>query len=748
MHTEEEIESTEIEDTHSSQESCCCENKKHEHEHHEDHNHEHHEEECCCHTHHHHDHDEQDEDHEHCHCGHDHNHSHKMELGADIGCSCGHCHDDDDDHDHDHDEGGLKKIIISAVLLVLGLVCEHLIPFTNLLKNTFSQVQIEKYVQIGTGIIYMIAYLVIARKVVLNAIKNLTKGKIFDEQFLMTVASLGAVCVKEFPEAVAVMLFYQIGELFEDYAVDKSKKSINSLMEICPDKANVIRDGKEVSVGAEEVLLEEIVVVRPGERIPVDGIITKGKSFLDTSALTGESVPREVLEGSEVFSGSINTSSVIELKCTRPSSDSAASRIIKLVSESNEKKTKTERFITRFSKVYTPTVVILALLVAVLPPVYQGLIKHGNFEWSVWIYRALTFLVVSCPCALVISVPLTFFGGIGAASKKGILVKGSNSIEGLSRVKTAVFDKTGTLTKGVFEVSDIHCAKDYGISEEQLIAIAAHAETYSNHPAAVSLKNAHHGECCALAKVTDAQEIGGQGIKVNLDGKTVLAGNERLMINNSVQGYSKCPMNDAGTIIHIAIEGVYAGHIVISDKVKADTASGLKQLKKNGVSKIVMLTGDNLDSASKTASELGVTDYFAELLPGDKVSKVEELISCKKGKGTVLFAGDGINDAPVLARVDVGVAMGALGSDAAIESADVVIMNDSITQIADGIKISKKTKAIVYQNIILSLGVKVGIMVLSAFGLTGMWLAVFGDVGVCFIAILNAMRALGFSKKK
>lgn len=669
---------------------------------------------------------------------HEHSHEHKK-CENQIKCSC--CHEEEEEEEH-----SLKKIIIAAVVFAIALFLKHLVNFENLFPNVKNIASYQNYAYI---LLCLTAYLLVGKDVVIGAVKNILKGKVFDEQFLMTLASLGAVFIGEVGEAVAVVLFYQIGEYFEDYAVDKSKDSIDSLMEICPDTANVIRDGKTVEISAEEVAVGDIVIVKPGERIPVDGVVIEGKSFIDTSALTGESVPREVFEGNEVFSGAINKNALITIKTLRPASESSASRVIRLVSESSEKKTKTERFITRFSKIYTPVVCVAALLVGVIPPVITK-VATGNWTWSVWIYRALEFLVVSCPCAIVISVPLSFFGGIGNASRKGILVKGSAAIEGLSKAKTAVFDKTGTLTKGVFVVSDVHLAQGCDIPADELIAIAAHAETYSNHPAAISLKKAHHGECCSLAKITNAQEISGQGIKVNLNGKVVLAGNQRLMEEQNVQGFAKCSKPDYGTIVHVAQDGKYCGHIIISDETKSDSASAIQNLKNAGVQKVVMLTGDTKESAEKTAKELGITDVYSQLLPGDKVSKVEELIASMKNngrkRGTLLFAGDGINDAPVLARADVGIAMGGMGADAAIESADVVIMNDSIAKIADGIKISRKTKRIVYENIVASLGTKVAIMVLSALGITNMWLAVFGDVGICILAILNTMRLSGFKK--
>ncbi len=650
-------------------------------------------------------------------------------------CGCGCCHEEEEEH-------SLKKIIVAVVIFVLALILKHLLK----LENLFSSVKnIGEYQKYAYYILCLASYILVGKDVVLGAVKNILKGKIFDEQFLMTVASLGAVFIGEAGEAVAVVLFYQIGEYFEDYAVDKSKDSIDSLMKICPDIANILRDGKIVEIPAEEVKIGDILVVKPGERIAVDAKVVEGTSFIDTSALTGESVPREVFIGDDVFSGAINKNSVLKIKAIRVAQESSASRIIRLVSESSEKKTRTERFITRFSKVYTPVVCILAVLVAFLPPLILGLCG-SEWNFSTWIYRALEFLVVSCPCAIVISVPLAFFGGIGNASRKGILVKGSSAIEGLSKARAAVFDKTGTLTKGVFEVSEVHLVSGSKMTEDELIAVAAHAESFSDHPAALSLKKAHHGECCTLAKIENAQEISGQGIKVVVDSKTVLAGNQRLMKEQNVQGFEDCKKSDYGTIIHVAQDGVYCGHILISDETKEDSEKAIKSLKSAGIQKIVMLTGDNVQSAKKTADELGITEVFAELLPQNKVSKVEELLGGMK-KGTLLFAGDGINDAPVLARADVGIAMGAMGSDAAIESADVVIMNDSISKIADGIKISKKTKRIVYQDIIGSLTIKILIMILSALGITNMWAAVFGDVGVCFLAILNTMRLSGFKRK-
>lgn len=641
--------------------------------------------------------------------------------------------------EHEENEISLARIITAGILLVAAEILEH-IKLSDFIKNFYLIDTYQQYIFTG---ICLAAYLLVGYGVVKSAVKNILRGEFFDEKFLMSVASLGAVCIGQLPEAVAIMLFYQIGERFEDYAVDKSEKSINALMEIRPDTANVIRGGKEITVKAEEVQPGETIVVKPGERIPVDGIITKGSSFLDNSAITGESVPVEITEGAEVFSGAINKNSAIEIKTVRLSEDSAASRIIKMVEFSSKKKTKTERFITRFSRIYTPAVCILALSVAIIPSITIGLSK-GEWQWSEWVYRAISFLVVSCPCAIVISVPLTFFGGIGAASRNGILMKGSSSVEALSRIRTAVFDKTGTLTKGIFAVSEI-CPADASISKDALIALAAHAEAKSNHPVAKSLGAAHSGECCKRQNLSDAEEIAGQGIKVNLNGNIVLAGNETLLKENKVLNFdSGAAKEKAGTIIHIAENGKYLGFIVISDQIKDDAKTAIKNLKKTGVSKIVMLTGDSGKAAEKAASQLGITEVFSELLPQDKVSKIEILLEeLKNSNGKVAFAGDGINDAPVLARADVGIAMGALGSDAAIESADVVIMTDEPSKVADSIKISKKTMSIVRQNIVFSIGIKVLIMLASGIGIGSMWLAVFGDVGVSFLAVLNSMRALG-----
>lgn len=622
----------------------------------------------------------------------------------------------------------LKTLIFSTVLFFISIVTEHLkIDFA------FQGVSVTK---IASTALCFFVYILCGKNVILSAIKNIFHGAIFDEKFLMSLASICAIFVGEVSEAVAVMLFYQIGEFFQDYAVDKSRSSIKSLMNICPDTANVLKNGEVIKIDAKDVKVGDTVIVMAGERVPLDGIVTKGKTFLDNSSLTGESVPVEVFEGNEVFSGAVNQGGVIEVKATKIATDSSACRILKLVEESAEKKSKTENFITRFSKIYTPIVCCLALTVAFVPPI----ILRGNFHE--WLYRALILLVVSCPCAIVVSVPLSFFGGIGSASKKGILVKGSTYLESLSKMKTAVFDKTGTLTKGVFVVRDVHLTSDK-TTEDELIAVAAHAEIYSNHPVAKSLKTAHHAECCSLLNITDSTEISGEGIKVCVNGKTILAGNEKLMISQNVKNYSQCKKDDTGTIVHVAIDGDYAGHILISDVTKDDAKLAIDDLHALGVKKIVMLTGDNETVAEKVSSSLGIDEFYAKLLPEDKVKKVEELMAVEKTPTRPLaFVGDGINDSPVLKRADIGIAMGALGSDAAIEAADVVIMTDEPSKIAVAIKTARKTLRIVKQNIAFSLIVKFSIMILGGFGIANMWMAVFGDTGVSLLAVINAMRAM------
>lgn len=592
--------------------------------------------------------------------------------------------------------------------------------------------------------VFLIAYVIIGGDVVKNALRNIGRGQIFDENFLMMIATVGAFFVGDYPEAVAVMLFYQVGECFQSYAVGKSRKSITALMDIRPDYANVCRDDEWIEVEPDEVMVGERILVRPGERIPLDGVVEKGSSSLDTMALTGESVPRDVAEGDEVISGCVNKNGVLEITVSKPYGESTVARILDLVENASSKKAKAENFITKFAKYYTPVVVICAALLAVLPPLVLG----GG--WNDWIYRALSFLVISCPCALVISIPLSFFGGLGGASKEGILIKGSNYLEALADTEVVVMDKTGTLTKGNFAVSKAVIsaeAKESGIipiksenmsGEEALLQLAAYAESYSNHPISKSLLAAYGKEVDA-GLIREAQEIPGHGVVVTIADREILAGNEKLF---KEKGIVFTQATEAGTLIYIGENNRYLGYILIEDEIKADAAYAIKELRASGVKKIVMLTGDHQKVAAKVAERLSLTDYYAELLPGDKVSKVEELFAEKTAKGKLAFVGDGINDAPVLARADIGIAMGGLGSDAAIEAADVVIMTDEPSKIARAMKISRKTLTIVKQNIVFAIGIKVLVLLLAAAGMASMWAAVFADVGVAVIAILNAMRAL------
>ncbi|MBP3916064.1 heavy metal translocating P-type ATPase, partial [Clostridium sp.] len=574
------------------------------------------------------------------------------------------------------------------------------------------------------------SYLIIGGEVILSAIKNIIRGEVFDENFLMSIATIGAFFIGEYPEAVAVMLFYQIGEVFQGYAVNRSRKSISSLMNIRADYANVLRDGKEIKVSPEEVLIGEFIVVKPGERVPLDGTILEGTSFIDTSALTGESVPREVTIGNEILSGSINNNGVLKVKVDKEFGESTVARILELVENASNKKAPTEKFITKFAKIYTPIVVTIAALVAIIPPM---IIKDATF--SDWIYKALSILVVSCPCALVVSIPLGFFSGIGAASKKGILVKGGNYLEALKDSEIVVFDKTGTLTKGIFEVTEIN-AKN--ISKEELLEITAMGESHSNHPIAISIAKAY-GKEVNKDEIKDYKEISGHGIEVTIRKNDVLLGNSKLMKINNI-GYDD--IDSIGTIVHVAINGEYKGNIVISDEIKGNVKEALVELKEVGIKKTIMLTGDNRSVADKVAKDIGIDEVYSELLPGDKVSKVEEILNKRRSKGKVLFVGDGINDAPVLARADIGVAMGGIGSDAAIEAADVVLMKDKIEEISEAIRVSRRTNKILWQNIIFSLGVKIIVMLLVVLGLTNMWAAVFADVGVTLIAVLNSMRII------
>lgn len=582
-------------------------------------------------------------------------------------------------------------------------------------------------------IAFLVPYLVIGYDVLWSAVRNILHGQVFDENFLMAVASIGAFCVAQYPEAVAVLLFYQVGELCQGLAVGKSRKSIAALMDIRPDFARVLRDGKEETVDPQTVEVGETIVIKPGERVPLDAVITKGETAVDTSALTGESLPCDKHVGDNVISGSINLNGLIEAKVRTAYAESTVSRVLDLVENSAAKKARAEAFITRFAKYYTPCVVIAAVLLAVLPP----LILKQSF--SEWITRALTFLVVSCPCALVISVPLSFFGGIGGASKLGILIKGANDLEALSKVDTVVFDKTGTLTQGRFEVTAVHAQE---MSEAELLDIAALAESYSNHPIALSIIKAHGGHL-DKSRVTSIEESSGYGVTAVIDGKKVSVGNDKLMHRAGVQ-WKDCHL--PGTTVHIAADGVYMGHIVISDTVKPDAKEAILSLKNNGVRKTVMLTGDNKKNGEAVAAELGLDEAKTQLLPDEKVAAVEELLQQKPDKRTLAFVGDGINDAPVLARADVGIAMGALGSDAAIEAADIVLMDDRLTGLSKAMRISRKTMRIVHQNIVFSLLVKLAVLVLGALGIANMWFAVFADVGVMILAILNAMRALYIQK--
>ena len=603
------------------------------------------------------------------------------------------------------------KIIIALILYLLAII----IKFENELIN---------------DIIFIVSYIIVGFEILKKAIRNICRGKVFDENFLMAVATLGAFGIGEYPEAVAVMLFYQIGELFQSYAVDKSRKSISSLMDIRPDYANIDKNGKLEKVNPEEVKIGETIVVKPGEKIPLDGKVVEGKSTLDTKALTGESLPKEVEEGEDVLSGCININGVIKIKVTKEYGKSTVSKILDLVENASNKKSKSENFITKFAKYYTPIVVIIAVILAIIPPL---IIKEATF--SEWVYRALSFLVVSCPCALVISIPLSFFGGIGGASKIGILIKGSNYLEALSNTEIAVFDKTGTLTKGVFEVQKIH---GEGISEEELLKIAAYAENYSNHPISKSIKEAYKKEIDEK-KITDSQELSGRGIKAKIEDKEVLIGNEKLMKENKIE-YTKC--NEIGTILYIAINQKFAGYILISDKIKQDAKKTIEELKKNNIKQTVMLTGDKKEVGEYVAKEIGIDKVYTELLPDGKVEKVEELLKTKTEKGKLAFVGDGINDAPVLTLADIGIAMGGLGSDSAIEAADIVIMTDEPSKIISAIKLSKKTMRIVKENIVFAISIKILVLILTAFGLSTMWEAVFADVGVSIIAIINSLRML------
>lgn len=582
-------------------------------------------------------------------------------------------------------------------------------------------------------ILFFAAYLLTGFSVLKKAFKNITKGQVFDENFLMAVATIGAFGTGDFSEGVVVMIFYRVGELFEQVAVGKSRQSISDLMDICPEIAHVERNGEIEDVDPEEISVDDIIVIKAGEKVPLDGFVVEGTSSLDTSALTGESVPRTVKTGDSVLSGTINLNGLLKVRVTKEFVDSTVAKILDLVENASNKKAKSEQFITRFSRYYTPIVVLVAVVLAVIPPIIL------QQPFSGWIHRGLIFLVISCPCALVISVPLSFFGGIGGASKAGILVKGSNYLELLANAETVLMDKTGTLTKGTFNVTEINSAS---ISKEQLLEYCAYAEFYSNHPISLSIKKTYGKEIDA-GRLSDVEEISGHGVKAKVDNVIVLAGNEKLM---KQQNISVPSISFIGTIIHIAVDGIYAGYIIISDEIKPDARRAISLMKAKGVKKTVMLTGDHRTTGEAVAKQLGIDEVHAELLPSDKVDRVESYLNASNRKGTVVFIGDGINDAPVLSRVDVGVAMGGLGSDAAIEAADIVIMTDEPSKIASAIGISRKTRRIVYQNIIFALTVKFIILVLGALGFANMWMAVFADVGVSVIAILNATRALRYKE--
>ena len=610
----------------------------------------------------------------------------------------------------------LIRIAISAVLFVAAYCVAELV---------------EGIPWWGELLIFAAPYLIVGYDVLVGAAKNIVRGRVFDERFLMLIATVGAFAIGEYPEAVAVMLFYQVGELFQSIAVGRSRRSIAALMDIRPDTAVVLRDGQEITLSPDEVEKGERIIVRPGEKIPLDGRIVNGATTLNAAALTGESMPIDKSEGDEVKSGCINLSGVIEVETSSLFAESTVSKILALVENSAEKKAKSENFITKFAKYYTPAVVVLAVLLAVIPPLVDG-------QWTEWVYRALGFLVVSCPCALVISVPLSFFGGIGGASRRGILIKGANYMELMAKPDSVIFDKTGTLTEGRFEVTAIHPEE---VSERELLDIAALAESYSSHPIAESVIRAHEGDI-DKNRITDVTERAGYGIEGVLDGKKIYVGNAALMESAGI-GFHECHLT--GTIIHVAAEGVYLGHIVVSDVVKPDAENAVKELKRLGVTRTVMLTGDGERVAAEIASAVGVDEVKSGLLPENKVEEAEKIISENK---TTVYVGDGINDAPVLMRADVGVAMGAIGSDAAIEAADVVIMDDKPSKVAEAVRISRKTMRLVYENIIFALTVKVAVLVLVALGIADMWLAVFADVGVSVIAVLNAMRALGPIKNK
>lgn len=622
-----------------------------------------------------------------------------------------------------------KKMLVRIIIAAAMTVLLNIIPVSGILQL----------------ILYLAAYLVIGYDILRKAFRGIINGRMFDENFLMAIATAGAFALAiytksgDYNEAIAVMLFYQIGEFFQSYAIGKSRKNISALMDIRPDYANIEKDGKLEKTDPDTVDVGSIIVVQPGEKVPLDGIVTEGTSTLNTSALTGESVPRDVKTGDEIISGCINISSVLKIKTTKAFGESTVSKILELVENSSSRKSKSENFISKFAKIYTPAVCYGALALAILPPLVSMFILGGDARWDAWIYRALTFLVISCPCALVISIPLSFFAGIGGASREGILIKGSNYMETLSQAKYVVFDKTGTLTRGVFEVSGIH---HNPMEDAKLLEYAALAECASSHPISLSLQRAY-GKEIDRSRVRDIEEISGHGIIAKVDGKTVAAGNGKLMDRLGIS-FKEC--HSTGTIIHMAVDGEYCGHIVISDIIKDGAEAAIKALKTAGIKKTVMLTGDSEKVAAKVSETLGIDEFYAELLPSDKVEKVESLLEKKQAKEKLAFVGDGINDAPVLTRADIGIAMGAMGSDAAIEAADVVLMDDDPKKIAKAIKISKKCLRIVYQNIFFALVIKFACLLLGAVGIANMWFAIFADVGVMVLAVLNAIRALNVHK--
>lgn len=625
-----------------------------------------------------------------------------------------------------------NRIVAALAIFAVVFAVTEFVPLAQYVGGETNALYLE-------FVLFLIPYLIAGYDVLLKAARNISNGQVFDENFLMTIATVGAFALVLFPdsqphmaEGAAVMLFYQVGELFQGYAVGKSRQSIADMMDIAPDFANVMRDGKLVQVDPYEIGVGDEIVVKPGERVPLDGTIVEGSTQLDTAALTGESVPRHVEEGAEVISGCVNMTGKITVKVSKPFEQSTVSRILELVESASEKKAQTENFITRFARYYTPIVTIGALVLAVLPPLLFGQ------SWSDWIERGLTFLVVSCPCALVISVPLSFFGGIGGASRLGILVKGGNYLEALSHTETVVFDKTGTLTNGSFNVVAVHPDAAAEVNPDLILSIAAHAEAYSDHPIAVSVKEAFTGEI-DQSRIADVREEGGHGVRAVVDERVVLVGNDKLMREEGI-AYHDCELT--GTILHVSIDGKYAGHIIIADVVKEDATECIKRLHAAGVRKTVMLTGDRAEVAKAVAEKLGLDEYHGKLLPEDKVNQVERLLGETSEKGKLAFVGDGINDAPVLTRADIGIAMGAMGSDAAIEAADIVLMDDKPSKIASAIRIARKTMRIVWQNIVFALGVKFAVLVLAAVGLATMWLAVFADVGVAILAILNAMRCM------